>query len=187
MAGVGLRLGRSQGMEGYTSNLNEFAIDPANTNLIFMGDPVVMNGGYVEDFAANVDGPVAGAPIVGVFAGVRYVAANGDYEFMNHWDGGAGRTDIKAHVSQPPHQNYHVKMDATVPITQADMGTRRALIHAAGSVPYGDSRVTCGAVDAAGPVVIQRLVDLPNNTFASAEPIVEISIVAQTMTFNDAL
>ena len=61
MAGFGLRYGRSQGMDGYTSNLIEFPIDPSNTNTMFKGDAVILNGGFVEEVSGNTPGAVAAA------------------------------------------------------------------------------------------------------------------------------
>ena len=178
MAGFGLRLGRSQGMEGYTGNLNEFLIDPTNANAIFTGDPVVLNGGYIEAEATGT------APLLGVFFGCRYVDVDGDYEFRNFWDGNTGRSNIVAHVALPTHQMFHAKMAA--PGSIADVGTRRALTAASGSTQYGDSRYLIGAVNASGPVQIHRLANLPGNDWANAEPIVECSIVLQQGTASDA-
>jgi len=186
MSGFGLRIARSQGMDGYTGNFNEFNIAPANTSKIHTGDPVVMNGGFVEEFSGNSAGAVAAAPIVGVFQGCRYVDSNGDYVFRNMWDGGAGRSDAIAHIAMPPHSLFYIKGDNGVAFTQADVGTRRAMVYAAGSDIYGDSRVTLGAVSATGPVAIQRLAPLPGNAWTNAEPIIEVAVIAQSMTAADA-
>ncbi len=183
MAGFGLRLGRSQGMEGYTGNLNEFPIDPTNSNTIFTGDAVVINGGFAEEATGNGGTTPHVSPITGVFMGCRYTEANGDYDFSSFWDGNSGRSNVVAHVSMPPHMTFHAKM--TAPGSQADVGTRRGLDYAAGSTQYGDSRITVGAADAAGPVVIQRLASLPNNAWTNAEPIVEVTVVAQQLTASD--
>jgi len=177
MAGFGLRLGRSQGMEGYTGNLNEFLIDPATADAIFTGDPVVLNGGYVEASGTTT------AAILGVFFGCRYVDTNGDYEFRNYWDGNTGRSDIVAHIAMPAHSMFHVKLSA--PASQATaVGAPAALTAAAGSVPYGDSRYV--ATLGAGPLVIHRLVNLPGNAWTNAEPIVEVSVALQQGTASDA-
>lgn len=182
MAGFGLKLGRSQGMEGYTGNTFEFPINPANTDAIFTGDVVVLNGGYVEEASGNTPGAIDAA-ILGVFNGCRYVDADGSYEFRNQWDGGAGRSNAMAIVTMPAHSTFLAKMGA--PATVAAIGTRRLLTYAAGSVAYGDSRVTVGAVDASGPVVILGLAPLPGNDWTDAEPIVEVAIVRQAATFSD--
>jgi hypothetical protein len=184
MAGFGLKLGRSQGMEGYTGNMNDFSIDPTNTNLIFTGDPVSIDaGGFVEETSGNGGTTPVVTPITGVFFGCRYVDTDGSYVFRNYWDGAANRTDIFAHVSIPPHSTFHARLTAAG--TQADVGTRRGLDYVVGSVPYGDSRYTVGAVSATGPVVIQRLANFPGNAWANDEPIVEVAVVAQQITASD--
>jgi hypothetical protein len=170
-------------MEGFTGNTNEFSISPSYTGKIYTGDVVALVSGFVEEASGNTPGAIA-EPILGVFMGCRYVGADGSYEFRNQWDGGAGRSNVVAIVAMPPHQNFHAKLAA--PATPAAVGTRRALTYAAGSVQYGDSRVSVGAVNAAGPVIIQRLAPLPGNDWTDAEPIVELAIVAQQATFNNA-
>jgi hypothetical protein len=180
MAGFGLKLGRSQGMEGFTGNTNEFSISPAYTGKIYSGDVVALVSGFVEEASGNTPGAIA-EPILGVFIGCRFVGADGSYEFRNQWDGGAGRSNAIAMVAMPPVMNFYAKLSA--PATAAAVGTRRALTYVAGSVQYGDSRVLVGAVNAAGPVLIQRLAPFPGNDWTDAEPIVEVSIVAQQATY----
>ena len=79
------------GMEGFTGNTFEYPIAPANTNLIFSGDPVILNAGFLEEASGNTPGAITAAPIMGVFSGCRYVAATGDYRFERFGDGAAGR------------------------------------------------------------------------------------------------
>ena len=180
MAGFGLRLGKSQGMEGYTGNLIEFDVDPTNTNPIFTGDIVSWDGaGFVEE--ATQSGSLGDdLSILGVFMGCRFVEADGDYEYKNQWNGGAGRTDIKAHVAIPAHGMFWIKGDVAGGYTQADIGTLKGVLYNVGSTQYGDSRMTMGAAGATiatGPLMVHRLAALPGNTFASAEPIFEVSVV----------
>jgi hypothetical protein len=172
-----------------TGNLNEFPIDPADTNLIFTGDPVslgLVTAGFVSEASGNTAGDLAaGVPILGIFMGCRYVDNDGDYEFRNFWDGNSGRSNVIAHIAMPPHQMYHARLSA--PGTPADVGTRRLINYAAGSPQYGDSRVTLGAADADGPYLIHRLAPLPNNAWTNPEPIVEVAPVVQQGTFSVAV
>lgn len=180
MAGFGLRLARSQGMEGFTGNLFEFTIDAANANAIFTGDPVVLNGGNVEVAAAGAN------PILGVFMGCRYVDNDGDYDFKRFWDGATGRSDIKAHVAMPPHSMFWIKGDAGVDFQPAtSVGAAHPLVLAAGSTQYGDSRAALGA-PGAGPLIVHRIVELPNNVWGTDEPILEVSVNLHQGTFADA-
>lgn len=180
MAGFGLRLARSQGMEGFTGSLIEFDIDPTNANAIFTGDPVVLNGGYL------VAATSASAAILGIFMGCKYHDNDGDVEFKNRWDGGTGRSMIKAHVAMPPHGMCWIKGEAGVDFQQAtSVGAAHPFVINAGNNAYGDSRWTLGA-PGAGPVVVHRLVDLPGNNWGTDEPILEVSVNLQQGTFNDA-
>ena len=178
MAGKGLRLVRSQGMEGITGNLNEFDIDPSNTNPIFTGDVVNLGAtGYVKEAAgaaANDD-----FNILGVFMGCRFVNASGDYEFKSFWDGAAGKTRCVAHVALPSGATFLIRGKAGVAYTRATViGKRFGVHYVAGSTMYGDSRVTLGAATAAtGPLLVHRVIDLPKNSFAENEPWFEVAIV----------
>jgi hypothetical protein len=180
MAGFGLRLAKSQGMEGYTGNLIEFDVDPANTDPIFTGDVVTFAGGFVQE--ATEGGTIASQndfSILGVFMGCRFVDADGGFEFKNQWNGGAGRSDIKATVAVPAHGMFWIKGQAGATYTQADIGTRKGVLYNVGSTQYGDSRMTLGAPGASvatGPLIVHRLAPLPGNTFASDEPIFEVSV-----------
>jgi len=190
MAGFGLRSGRSQGMDGYTGNLAEFPIDPANTNTIFTGDVVVLSSGFVEEASGNTPGAIAAGPILGVFQGWRDKASKAvmgarNIAFGQYWSGAAGPIEPVASVSLPPHSTFHVRGAAGTTYTQASIGARYLLTYAAGDPNTGMSAVSLGAANAAGPVRILRLVDLPNNTFGSVEPIFEVSVIAQSATAAD--
>ena len=177
MAGFGLRLGRSQGMEGYTGNTFDFPIDPATADAIFTGDPVVLSGGYVEASGTTT------AAILGVFNGCKYVDNDGSYEFRSFWDGNTGRSEVMASICMPGSSMFHVKLAA--PSSQAAaVGNTAALTAAAGNAQYGDSRYV--ATLGAGPLVIHRLAPLPGNAWTNAQPIVEVSVALQQGTASDA-
>jgi hypothetical protein len=185
MAGFGLRIARSMGMEGFTGNTFEYPIDAANANTIFHGDPVILNAGALEEPSGNTPGPITAGPIVGSFAGCRYVDADGSYEFKRHWDGGAGRSEIWGAVSMPPHARFLVRGVAGTDYQPDDVGGRFLLNYVAGNAKYGDSRVVLGAADAAGPVQLQGLAKLPGNNWGSDEPILEVSVVLQANSAAD--
>lgn len=182
MAGFGLRLVRSQGMEGYSGNLFEYPISPANTSPIFTGDVVALNAGFVREATLGGTAAQNDIPILGVFAGCRYIDDDGSYVFKNQWNGGAGRSEIFGHIAIPPVGLFFIRGAAGQVYTQADIGTRKGVLWNAGSVKYGDSRLTLGAAGASvatGPLFVHRLAQLPGNTFASPEPIFEVSIIRQ--------
>ena len=188
MAGFGLRLCQTMGMtDGYAGGLKEMLIDPADTNPIFTGDPVALTAGYVEEAtgaASNND-----FSIYGVFMGCRYVDADGSYVFKNRWDGGAGRTEIKAHVAIPMNGTFLIKGTTGQVYTQADIGVRKGVVYAAGSTQSGDSRISLGAAGATvatGPLMVQGLAELPGNSFAIDEPVFLCTVVRQSAFFTAA-
>lgn len=177
MAGFGLRLVRSQGMEGYTGNLNEYPVDPTNTNPIFTGDPVIIDAnGYVVEATGGADN--SDLNVWGVFAGVRFIDSDGSVEFRQFWDGNSGRTDVLAHVALPPHSVFVIRGAEGATYTRANtIGKRFGFTYAPGSTLYGDSRVTLGAATAAtGPLIVHKLGDFPNNTWESEQPIFEVTV-----------
>ena len=182
MAGFGLKIIRSRGMEGYFGNQTEYDISPANTGAIFAGDLVRLNGGFIVEAtgAANNDDF---SPL-GVFLGCRYVASDGSFEYKRFWDGGAGRTDIRAMVAVPDGVTFLIKGNPGGTYTQANtIGARFGVTYAAGSTVYGDSRVRLGTASAGtGPLLVHRLVDAPRNAFGVSEPLFEVTF-ARTQGF----
>lgn len=177
MAGYGLRLARSQGQEGFSGNLSEFAISPANTAAIYTGDPVLLSSGYlIEATGASSNDDFA---ILGVFAGCRYIDTDGSVRYRQFWDGGAGRTNIRAHVILPTNGVFHIFGKSGTTYTQAAIGARYGVTYGAGSTAYGDSRTTLGAAAAAstGPLIIQGLADFPGNVIGGAQPVFEVTVV----------
>jgi hypothetical protein len=184
-SGFGLRLVRSQGMEGYTGNLHEFPIDPANDDPIFTGDVVKLVGGLLVE----ASGLASGAAFIpcGVFAGCRFVDTDGSIRFRQFWDGGPGRKNIVAHVAQPVSGVFYIRGADGVVYTQAAIGARYGIVYAAGSPMYGDSRITLGAAPAAaGPLIVHRVAPLPGNALGSNMPIFEVAMVQQQLTAADA-
>jgi len=181
MAGFGLRLARSQGMEGYSGNFTQFDILPTNADAIFTGDPVVLNAGYLE--AATT----AAGPILGVFMGCQYEDTNGDIKFRNQWDGAPNRENIRAAVAMPASSLFWIKGKEGVNFAQSTSvgATHPFDTTVAGNTQYGDSRVTLGAAGA-GALIVHRLVDLPHNAWGTDGPILEVSVNLQAATFADA-
>jgi len=159
MAGNGLRLVRSQGMEGFTGNLTEYPVADDNTDAIFTGDVVTLNGGFVEEASGATSGE--DFDILGVFQGCRFIDADGSIEYRRHWDGLAGRSDVKAFVAVPPHSVFYIKGTAGTTYTQADIGVRKGIVYAAGDATTGDSRITLGANAATGPLIVNASPTFP--------------------------
>ena len=174
MAGFGLKIIRSQGMEGYYGNQSEYPIANNNANPIFKGDLVRLNGGFLVEASGAADNNDF-SPL-GVFLGCRYVGADGGYEFKPFWDGAAGRSNIVGMVAVPQGATFLIKGAPAGTYTQANIGSRFGINYAAGSTVYGDSRVRLGAAAAnsTGPLRLLRLVDAPYNAFDRDEPLFEV-------------
>lgn len=191
MAGFGLRHGRSTGMDGYTGNQTEYPIDTANTNPMFTGDAVALNAGYVEDIAGGTPGAVTGVPAIGVFMGWRdrgtaAQIGNNNHGFSPQWTGAAGTVEPIAIVAAPAGSYFWIKGASAGTYTQANVGSRYDLLYAVGDSRTGQSASSLGAAPAAaGMFVLNRLVDLPGNTWASDEPILEVSMILQQTTAAD--
>ena len=175
MAGFGLKTLRSTGPDGYVGNQSEFAIGANNSNPIFKGDLVRLDGGLLVE-ASGASNSDDFSPL-GVFLGCRYVAADGSFEFKPFWDGVAGRTNIVGMVAIPDGTTFLIKGSTLGTYTQANIGSRFGINYAAGSTVYGDSRVRLGAAAAnsTGPLRLLRLVDAPYNAFDRPEPLFEVN------------
>jgi hypothetical protein len=157
---MGARHCRSMGMEGSTGNLREFPISPTNANVIFTGDFVRLNAGYVIEASGAATG--ANFEILGVFMGCHYVEADGSFRFKQFWDGGAGRTQCLAHVMVPTGATLLIPGQVGGAYTAADIGTRKGIIYAAGNTRTGYSGIRLGAPGATvgtGPLVVVQAVD----------------------------
>jgi hypothetical protein len=178
----GLRFLRSAGMEGSTGNLREFSIDAGYTGDIFTGDLVSLSAGNVIEATAAASSN--DFTTLGVFAGCMYTAANGDTEFSPFWDGGAGRTNIRALVIMPESCTFLIRGTTGQAYVQADIGTRKGVIYAAGSTLTGMSGITLGntgATVATAPLIVHREVD-----FADGLRWFEVSIVRAQLNFMAA-
>lgn len=157
---AGFRFARTQGQEGSSGNLREFAIAPGNTTKIYAGDLVTLNAGNVQ-----VSNGAAAADILGIFAGCKFVDVDGSVKYSRYWDGAAGRSEIRAMISVvPAGSTLLVKGLAGSNYTQADIGTRKpAATGVAGNDATGDSGQTLGAAGATvanAPLVVLAEIDM---------------------------
>lgn len=110
---VGLKAVRH--MTGGCVRLSEYSIASGYTTAIYKGDPVEMTGtgrNIALAAAANVDN-------IGVFAGVRYVDAQGNQVFSRYWPASTTATDIVALVYDDPETIFEVQCDT---LAEADVG-----------------------------------------------------------------
>lgn len=187
MAGFGLRIAKSQGMEGFTGNTSNFPISTSNTNPMFVGDPVVLSGGFCQ--AATV----AANPILGVFLGWEDEGVEAPYgskgqPFNRNWTAtdGARANSPSAKVAIPSHAMFWIKGESGVNFAAAtSIGAAHPFVINAGDAAYGDSRWTLGA-PGPGACIVHRLVDMPGNSWGTGGPILEVSVNLQTVTFASA-
>ncbi len=115
--------GTPQRMGGYT-------IASGLAEDIYSGDPVDLTG-----LGRNISLAVAAIdePIVGVFAGVKYVDANGEQQFRPRWPTGTVATEIEALVYDDPLQEFVAQVDDTAGLLEVDVGLLAALVAGAGN------------------------------------------------------
>lgn len=120
---------------GMPSRLRAYAIASALAQDIFTGDPVVMTG-----TTNNITIATAGAdnPVLGAFAGVRYVDSRGSQQFSPFWASGTVGTNIEALVYDDPYQVYEIQVNG-IGIAAADVGANANLVAGAGSQVTGRS------------------------------------------------
>jgi hypothetical protein len=148
-------------MEGTTGNLHDHKIAASNTKPIYWGDPVNLNGGYVQEASGAASG--ANFDILGVFQGCFYEEADGTMKFARMWDGLAGRTNIRAQIAYPSGSTFLIAGDPAGGYDDSDIGTRKGVIYAAGT-KTGFSQTVLGAhgaTVATGPLMVIQKVDLP--------------------------
>ena len=85
--------------------VNSYSIASAFATSIFTGDPIKMTTDGTLILAT------VGAPIVGIFAGVEYTAANGSVTFSQYWPASTVATNIKAYVYDDPMTVFKVASD----------------------------------------------------------------------------
>ncbi len=115
--------GTPQRMGGYT-------IASGLAENIYSGDPVDLTGTgrNIELATAAID-----EPIVGVFAGVKYVDSNGEQQFRPRWPTATVATEIEALVYDDPFQEFIVQVDDTAGLIEANVGLLAALVAGSGN------------------------------------------------------
>lgn len=142
---------------------SEYSIASAYNTNIFKGDPVEMTGtGKNVQLAA-----AANADNIGIFAGVRYVNAQGEQKFSKHWPADQVATEIVAYVYDDPNIVYECQIDT---IAEADVGNQVDWNAGTGSTTTGVSGAyadesTKGTTG--GALRILGLVQNPRNAYGA--------------------
>jgi len=147
---------------------NDYSIASAYGSNIFIGDIVDMTG-----TGTNIAVAAGGnADNIGVFAGCRYVNAQGEQVFSKYWPTGTVATDIVASVWDDPDIIFEGQTDTLAEadvalLTDWDDGAGSALTGLSGRELVASSGATTGQA-----LRIVRLVPRPDNaygTFAKVE------------------
>lgn len=142
---------------GIPGRVNEYAIPDAFAEDIFFGDLVNTDGsGQIKQAAAT-------ELLTGVFAGVRYVAADGSVWFRNWWKSG---TDLPSGtlayglVYDDPNQTFMGQMLTSA--AAADIGLLADLDAGTGNAVTGQSGMTVGAhASSETQLKIMRILEIP--------------------------
>lgn len=147
------------GTGGTPQRLTAYAIaDQLATNL-FSGDPVevLASGGSALNGRPFIDIAGAGARIVGVFAGVRYVDANGEQQFRPRWVSGTvtqqdPRSPVEALVYDDPDMEFEIQVSGSAGLVATDINNFADVVAGAGNAFTGRSayqldQTTLGTTD----------------------------------------
>ena len=170
-------------LHGGTVRYNgSYTIDSAEASSIFLGDAVIEHATPSGD-GNNIDVAGVTGAILGIFAGCRYTAANGDVVWAKQWVGGTatlGGAPAEAFVYTDPNIVFTVQVDGT--IAAADVGAFAPLVAGAGNVATGVSGFELSATTGAAPnqFRIIQLAAQPEGIYtadiSSANPRVEVQI-----------
>lgn len=115
---------------GMPQRLGAYTIADELAEDIYSGDPVDLTGtGRNISLATAGDGN----PIVGVFAGVRYVDSNGEQQFRPRWPSGTTATEIEAYVYDDPLMQFVIQVNDSTGLAEADVGQMGNLVAGTGN------------------------------------------------------
>jgi hypothetical protein len=160
----------------WDGRFNEYPIASTYGTDLLPGDPVKMvSGGTIERAAA-------GDPILGVFVGCRYTAANDNgilSRDKKYWPASTVATDAFGFVVDDPGVIFQVQIDdAGTALAATDVGGNADILVTAGSTATFTSGVELDQSTITGnsaQLRIMRLADLPNNEwgdFAKVEVLI---------------
>lgn len=128
----------------WTGALNSYQIVTTYATALYTGDPVTIGtSGYLEV-------GVAGSPIVGVFAGVKWTDSSGRARFESYWPGNPGvltGSTVEALVIDDPNVVFTIQETsgtgtAGTPLALADRGLNANFLYTAGTAATGQSAVS---------------------------------------------
>ena len=150
-------------MTGGDVRLHEYSIASAYDTSIFSGDVVTMTG-----TGKNIAQAAAGETNnIGVFAGCRYVNAQGEQKFSKYWPADTVATDIVALV----YDDFNLVFEAqATTLAEADVGLLMDISVGTGSAATGLSGAQIDEGTKAGPggsFRVLEVVNRPDNAYGA--------------------
>ena len=148
-------------LSGGLIRANEYKIASGTSSNIFTGDFVkLLATGYIDVASA-------GNRILGVFAGVKYTASDGEVVYKKYFPTGTttlGSADVTAYVYDDPNITYRIQSAGSADFT--DIGNLANHVAGSGSVTTGQSGHEISGTTGTGTATfrILRLIDDPDNS-----------------------
>ena len=149
-------------LSGGVIRASEYKIASGTNSNIFTGDIVKLLGtGYI-DVAAATD-----TPVLGVFAGVKYTASDGEVVYKKYFPTGTttlGSADVTAYVYDDPNITFRIQSAGSADF--ADIGNLADHVAGTGSTTTGQSGHEISGTTGTGTATfrILRLIDDPDNS-----------------------
>lgn len=123
------------GAGGTPGRLTAYAIADALAQNLFSGDPVITTGtASALNGRAFITVGAAGGRIVGIFAGVRFVDANGEQQFRPRWISGQvtqqdPRSPVEALVYDDPDMQFEIQVSGASGLAAVNVGQAADIVN----------------------------------------------------------
>ena len=148
-------------LSGGMIRASEYKIASGTSSDIFTGDFVkLLSTGYIDVASA-------GNRILGVFAGVKYTASDGEVVYKKYFPTGTttlGSADVTAYVYDDPNITYRIQSAGSADFT--DIGNLADHVAGSGSTTAGQSGHEVSGTTGTGTAGLRilRLIDDPDNS-----------------------
>lgn len=148
-------------LSGGMIRASEYKIASGTSSDIFTGDFVkLLSTGYIDVASA-------GNRILGVFAGVKYTASDGEVVYKKYFPTGTttlGSADVTAYVYDDPNITYRIQSAGSADF--ADIGNLADHVAGSGSTTTGQSGHEVSGTTGTGTAGLRilRLIDDPDNS-----------------------
>ena len=148
-------------LSGGMIRASEYKIASGTSSDIFTGDFVkLLSTGYIDVASA-------GNRILGVFAGVKYTASDGEVIYKKYFPTGTttlGSADVTAYVYDDPNITYRIQSAGSADFT--DIGNLADHVAGSGSTTTGQSGHEVSGTTGTGTAGLRilRLIDDPDNS-----------------------